>query len=68
MWYKNSSNVGIRRKFGDKKQCFSFGGARCGLGKEALTHFGYWALKWLDGGTKEKDVKAWLDKAVKRDP
>ena len=67
MWYKNFSSIGIRRKFGDGKQCFSFGGKKCGLGKDALMNFGYMVLKKLDAGQKEKDVKAWVAKAVERD-
>ena len=41
---------------------------RCGLEKEVLMGFGYMVLKKLEGGMKEQDVKAWVCKAVVRDP
>lgn len=64
MWYKNNSSVGIRRKFGDGTQIWSFGRGT-GLSKESLTGFGCMVLKKLDSGSKETAVKAWVDKAVK---
>ena len=67
MWYTIHSCTGIRRKFGDKKQIFSFGGRTCGLSKEQQHGFGCMVLKKLDAGMKEKDVEAWVRKAVQRD-
>ena len=66
MYYKNSFNIGIRRKFGDKAQCFSFGGKRCGLSREVLWGHGCMVLQKLDGGMTETDVKEWVDEAVAR--
>ena len=34
MWYKNTQCIGIRRKFGGKEQCITFGGKRVGLTEE----------------------------------
>ncbi len=66
MWYKNSWTVGIRRKFGDCKQIWSFGGKRSNLSKEALyDNFGEDCLKKLDYGMSEADVKAWVLAAIK---
>ena len=67
MWYKNGNNIGVRRKFGGHEQCFSFGGKRCGLNKDALWDFGLMVLKKLDGGETEDAVKAWVVEAVGRD-
>ena len=64
-FYKRNNSVGIRHKTG--KQCFSFGGTRCGLGKEVMMGFAGMALKRLDAGTKEEDVETWAKEAVKRD-
>jgi hypothetical protein len=57
LWYKNASNVGIRRKFGNKEQIFSFGGKRSGLTEEKGRSFGDAALKKLDAGMTEDAVK-----------
>ena len=56
--------VGIRRKFGDKKQIFSFGGRRSGLTEEKGRSFGDDALRKLDAGMTEKEVEAWAKSAV----
>ena len=36
LWYKNGHNVGIRERFGGKKQIFSFGGKLCTKSKAEL--------------------------------
>ena len=66
MWYKNANSIGIRRKFGDGKQCFSFGGKRCGLSREVLEGFAGMVLKKLDAGVSEGDAATWVKDAVKR--
>ena len=66
MWYKNANSIGIRRKFGDGKQCFSFGGKRCGLSREVLEGFAGMVLKKLDAGVSECDAGTWVKDAVKR--
>ncbi len=65
MWYKNFFSVGIRRKFGDKKQIWSFGGRKPGKGKDSLVQLGVECLKKLDGGMEEKNVKEWVDSECK---
>ena len=66
MWYKNANSIGIRRKFGDGKQCFSFGGKRCGLSRDVLEGFAGMVLKKLDAGVSEGDAATWVKDAVKR--
>ncbi len=65
MWYKNTHTVGIRQKFGDKKQIWSFGGKRCGKEKESLLQLGVVCMRKLDGGMAEKTVKEWVDTECK---
>ena len=66
MLYKKNRSVGIRRKFGDGKQIWSFGGIRCNLSKDVLYHnFGEDVLKKLDCGMSEDDVRAWVLAAIK---
>ena len=64
LWYKLTNMVGIRRKFGDKKQIFSFGGRRSGLTEEKGRSFGDDALKKLDAGMTEKEVEVWAKSVV----
>ena len=64
LWYKNASTVGIRRKFDEKEQIFSFGGRRSGLTEEKGRSFGDDALQKLDAGMTEKEVEAWAKSAV----
>ena len=64
MWYINGQNIGIRRKFGGKEQCITFGGKRCGKSEEICRSFADEALKKLDAGVSEDDVKMWCDEAV----
>ena len=64
MWYKNGQNIGIKRKWGTKAQVITFGGKRCGLSEEIQRSFADEALRKLDAGVPEKDVKDWADEAV----
>ena len=57
MWYKNANAFGIRRKFGDSKQIFSFGGK--GKEKESLARVAAEALAKLHSGLLEEDVCQW---------
>ena len=59
MWYKNSHSVGIRRKFGDKKQVVSFGGRKCSKTQEQLTQLAVECVQKLNGGMTEADVNTW---------
>ena len=65
MWYKNSSSVGIRQKFGKKQQAFSFGGRKSSLTKEALLELGDECVRKLNGGMSEADVKSWVKEQAK---
>ncbi len=59
LYYKASCSIGIRRKFGNKAQCFSFGGKRCGKNEEELRRLGEACLARLAAGETEDHVKAW---------
>ncbi len=64
MYYKKHNTLGIRRKFGNKGQAFSFGGTRVGHSEAVLRGFADDALKKLDAGAKETWTKTWVNKAV----
>ena len=59
LWYKNSNSVGIRRKFGDKKQIFNFGGMTNPKNEMALRAIGGRVLRLLDTGSTEAQAAAW---------
>ena len=59
MFYDKSNSIGIRRKFGDKKQCFSFGGKRVQQKEAALRGFADDCLRKLDAGMSERQVQDW---------
>ena len=59
-WYKKTTLIGIRQKFGGKKQICSFGGTKCGKSEEQLRHIGGLAIDRLSMGTlKETECKQW---------
>ena len=62
LWYKRSYTVGIRRKFDDNKQIWSFGGFKCGFTKDVLMQWGEKCLKHFDAGGTEEEVKAGVDR------
>ena len=64
MYYKKGNVIGIRRKFGGKEQCMSFGGKRVGHSEAVLRGFADDAMKMLDAGATEKATKEWVDRAV----
>jgi hypothetical protein len=57
MYYKNGHAVGIRRKYAQKNQVFSFGGKKCNLDKEALTQIGHDIVEEVIGGMSYEDAK-----------
>ena len=65
MWYKNSHSVGMRRKFGDKKQVVSFGGRKSSKTKEQLMQLGVECVQKLNGGMAEAEVNTWAKDQVK---
>ena len=64
MFYKNSSCIGIRQKFGEKKQVFSFGGKKASLSENALRGWADMVLERLDEGQSVPKVKAWITGAI----
>ena len=59
MWYQNSWTVGIRKKFDECNQIWSFGGKKSPLSQEAMEELGEECLKKLDAGMPEADVHQW---------
>ena len=53
--------IGIRRKFGDKKQVFQYGGKSCFLSETSLRSFADDCLKKLDQKQTEAAVKKLVD-------
>ena len=65
LWYKNTHSVGIRQKFGEKKQIFSFGGRTSTKSKEDLISLGDECVRKLNGGMSEGEVKSWAQEQAK---
>ena len=59
LYYVNNDAAALRRKFGDKKQIFSYGGKKAGWDERRLRKLGDEALRKLDAGESEKDVEGW---------
>ena len=59
LYYGNNKACALRRKFGDKKQIFSYGGKKTGWDEGRLRKLGDEALRKLDAGESEKDVEGW---------
>ncbi len=66
MYYSGAkrNSIGVRRKFGDKKQIFQFGGSNCVMERGQLWGFGEDCLRKLDAGVAEEDVKVWVKEAI----
>ena len=60
MWYKNSGSVGVRQKFGKKRQPFSFGRGS-GKSKDELMDIGQQCVTKLGDGMGAVAVKEWVD-------
>ena len=60
MFYKNFNSIGIRQKFGKKRQILSFGGKNCKLNEAALRGVADQALQKLDNDMDLDEVSAWL--------
>jgi hypothetical protein len=61
-FYKKGAAIGVKRKFGDKKQCMSF---RCKTSSEEhMRSLGDDCMRKLDGGETEVDVKKWVNEQV----
>ena len=60
MWYKNWFSIGIRRKFGDRKQIFCFGGKTTVKTEQELKAIGKEVIrKMVHEGLSEADAKLW---------
>ena len=64
MYYKNSNNIGARRRHGRKEQAFSFGGRKCQLSEEQLREYADQALEKLGSGLSEADVAGMIKAAI----
>ena len=62
LWYKHDKAIGIRQKFGAKKQIWSFRSAA--LEEKDLRLLGDECLNRLDLGKSEKDVHDWVKRAL----
>ena len=61
-FYRKDVAIGVKRKFGDKKQCMSF---RCKtFSEEHMRSLGDDCMKKLDDGETEVDVKKWANEQV----
>ena len=67
MWYKNAGAVGIKQKFGERKQVVYFGGSRCKKSQQALITIGEECVKKLNEGMTEAAVKEWAVSKAKED-
>ena len=67
MWYKNACAVGIKQKFGERKQVIYFGGNRCKKSQEALMAIGEQCVEKLNEGMAEAAVKEWAVSKAKED-
>ena len=66
MWYKRHSLVGIRQRFGEKKQVISLGGKSTDLCKEALVTIGVQVVAKLSSGSSVAESKTFADDLVRR--
>ena len=67
MYYKNSKQIGIRRKTGKTDlppTAFSFGNLSCGFDELSLRGFADQVLKKLDEGESERAVHDWVWAAI----
>lgn len=64
MYYKNNNSIGIREKFGDKRQILSFGGAKIALKEDGLRGWADQVLGKLDEGQSIKTVKNWVKSMI----
>jgi len=60
MYYKRDNVCALRRKFGGKEQCISFGGKSNRLSEKSLRELAAEAVAKLDKGRSEEEVHAWV--------
>ena len=64
LFYKANGAGAIRRRFGDQKQIFSYGGSS-GWFEPQIRALGDEILRQLDGGMSEEDAKTFADEKFK---
>ena len=64
LYYKNTNIIGLRRKWGGKEQVISYGG-RGSKAEEFLRNIADDALKKLDAGETESEVRDWCKRFCK---
>ena len=55
MYYKKSQSIGVRQKFGEKRQILSFGGKKSGLSERSLR-------SWGDSVVMKLEINKWSEK------
>ena len=65
LWYKDTNSVGIKQKFGEKEQIFSFGKLTSTNSKKDLISLGDECVRKLNGGMSEGEVKSWAQEQAK---
>jgi hypothetical protein len=55
MYYKNSNAIGVRQKFGEKRQILSFGGKKSNLSESSLR-------SWGDSVVMKLEINKWSEK------
>ena len=66
MYYKKSNSIGVREKFDEKRQVFSYGGKKTSLREDGLRGWGDEVLTRLDKGQSCNKVKKWIRDIVKK--
>ena len=65
MWYKKTKTIGIREKFGLKRQVVSFGGVSCEKSEGDMRILAKQVVEWLDNGMGKVEAKIEAAKLVK---
>ena len=66
MWYKKDTSVGIRQRFGEKKQIMSLGGRSTELCEDAMRKIGERVVAKLSSGSSVAECKTFGDDLVQR--
>ena len=63
MYYKRCHVIGVREKFGKKRQVMSFGGSKSSLTRDELWSIGKAAILRIQDGASIADAKGWAQAA-----
>ena len=66
MWYKNYASVGIRQRFGEKKQIMSLGGKSTNLCEDVMRRIAQRVVAKLSNGSSVAECKTFGDDLVRR--